>query len=461
MDAVWLILDSLSFSATPFCSDGPDTMPGIERLASDHGVVFTRAYAPGTKSPSSHGSFFTGELPSRTGMHEAYPYFDGELDTVADVIGKSHETTLVTSNSYVLNGLEEPFDSVDDLVGAEYMLFEDATDPRQFANETEIQSPLRRYLAFLCEDSKPLRSLANGLNFKRIRHTRESVLPLRGRYDDHRYQYAQTTGRAIEKAINRGERDTFVVANCMDIHPPLEASDEALELFCSEHSRDDLPIAVNGKDVRRRAEEGDKDVVEAMYDLINAVTWDVDRALTPLVEKLVDDGAFVAITADHGTWFRRGRLDEELMHVPLVLFAPGEQARTVESTVNLMSLPVTTMETTIETDGGFSGVSFFDVTEDQMSVTEYIHSPETNTSPVDPYGNKSDNIVHEVAAVRGATRVDFRDYAYHTVRGDESTAELLREVIGDVRSGPLHSGGDEPIEYDETTKQRLREFGYL
>lgn len=465
MDVVWLILDSLSYSATPFCPDGPDTMPRLTRLADERGVVFSRAYAPGTKSPSSHGSFFTGELPSRTGMHEAYPYFDGQTPTIAGVLGETHETALVTSNSYVLNGLDVDFQTVDDLVGAEYMLFEEATDPRRFANENEFDSRLEKYEAFLREDGRPFRSLANGLNFKRIRYTRDSVLPQKGRYDDARYQYSQTVRRSIEGMRAKSDDDVFVVANCMDIHPPLDATDDALEQFCPGRSREDLPIGINGKEALGLVRNGDagNDLVESMYDLVKAATWDVDRHLGPLVESLVDDGAFVVVTADHGIWFRREhRLDEELIHVPLLLFAPDEPARTVHETVNIRSLPVTTIETIPETVAHeFTGDSLFDVTGDRMSITEYIHSDDADTSPVDAFGSPSGPIVYDVATVRGDTRVDFREGEFHTVRGDGETAAELRELIAELRSREIQTGGDEPIEYDETTEERLRQFGYL
>lgn len=439
-------------------------MPGIERLARENGVIYTCAYSPGTKSPSSHGSFFTGELPSRTGMHEAYPFFDGSIPTIAETMAETHHTHLITSNAYILNGLERGFDAVDDLVGAEYMLFREATDPRRFANETDDEARMRKYIEFLRTDGKPIRSLLNGLNFKRIRYSRDSVLPLRGRHDRTRYQFSRTIRRSIEETL-AGTDDAFIVANSMCIHPPLDASDEALDRFCGDRPREELPIGVNGKEVLKRLRDGGEgdEIGQAMHDLVKAATWDVDRNLAPLVESLVEQGAFVVLTADHGTWFHRShRLDEDLLHVPLVLFAPDEPARTVENTVNLRSLPRTTMSVVHGAEDIFSGQSLLDVNGDRTSITEYIAADNSVNSPVDVYGASTDDSTkHEIAAIKGDTRVDFREGQYTTVRGQESVAAELRDTIADNRRVKVRFGGEEPIQYDETTKQRLREFGYL
>ena len=114
MDAVWLILDSLSFDETPFAADGPKTMPGLADLADERGVVFTSAYAPGPLSPSSHAAMFTGALPSTTGMHEAHPYFDGSCRTIAEALTPTHTSHLISMNMWLSQGLADGFDKYED-----------------------------------------------------------------------------------------------------------------------------------------------------------------------------------------------------------------------------------------------------------------------------------------------------------------------------------------------------------
>lgn len=463
MDVVWLILDSLSFEATPFSPRGPDTMPELKRAADLEGSVFTRAYAPGPSSPSSHASFFTGELPSVAGMHEAVPRFDGRVRTIADALNDTHRTLVVSANPFIFNGLSDSFDFSDDLRSRQYMLFEGGSDPGKELPRIDAGSSLEKYLRFVFQDGKPVRSLLNGVRYKLWWMRHDVAIPRHSPDDERTYQYANTMNERIRSFIDEDSSDAFVVANYMDVHPPLDPSTEALNRFLPDKTRDELPVGVRGQEIHERVKGGDGEIGELMYGVYQASIWDLDRKISPLIEDLLDQDTFVVITADHGHWFKRGReLDEERLHVPLVMFVPGREPETVTKTVNLRSLPRTTMEVVSGSDGGFGGRSLLDVEDHHESVTEFIHDTSPGSSPVSPYGESEEGIQYDLAVVKGDVRVDYVDGEYVYVRGDRGTDGVreLETLIKELKSENIEVDED-GVDYDAETQQRLEDLGYL
>lgn len=458
MDVAWVILDALSFEATPFADDGPETMPNLSRLATEGGVVFERAYAPGTASPSSHASMFTGELPTTAGMHEASPHYDGEFPTIAEALSPSHRSFLVSYNPFVFNGLDRGFDRTNDLRGAQYMVFEDLTDPREFLLQTRDLPRHQRYLQYLREDGAPLQSLINGFSYKWWQRNNDFGRPERIDAEDVRFQYTAQMNEEIRSFLAE-PGDALLVANYMDIHPPLDASDEALDRFASDTPRSELPIGTSSSEILDQVRAGDDDAADRMESLYRAAVWDVDRKVTPLIRELVEDGAFVIVTADHGSRFTTAHpLGDRRTHVPLIAFSPDHEARTVSTTVNLRSLPHTTMRRVAPQRNDFPGYDLLEVTDDQVSITEYIHGSSATGNDVSAFG-EFDAVQLDVAAVRGDSRLTWIDGVYDAAGSD--TDPELRTAIEERRRIGFGDNSGETIEYDEATEQRLEDLGYL
>ena len=234
-----MILDSLSFTATPLAPDGPDTMPRFAEVVKQKGVNFNQAYAPGPFSPSSHASFFTGKLPSKTGMYEAYPKFNGHTQTIADSLSDSHTTHLLTSNHFLFQGLDAGFDNVNDL-GRQYMIFDDAADPKDFSETYNDNSRGQRYLDFIRSEGKPVRSFVNGLSYK-FGPAYSEIKP-KSWGDKENFQYVGTMCDLIRRQLLSTPDDTFTVANFMDLHAPFDVSNEALRRFFPDTPRDAIPL---------------------------------------------------------------------------------------------------------------------------------------------------------------------------------------------------------------------------
>ena len=459
MNVVWLVLDSLSFQATSFAKDGPNTTPNLKSLADSKGVTFTEAYVPGPLSPSSHAAMFTGELPSVTGMYEAHPYFDGSVPTIADTLGRTHETHLLSLNMWLFQGLDSGFNSTKDF-SRQYLLFRDATDPLNYFRKHEPKgSRLGRFLQFALADGKPLRSIANYANYKR---RNGSLVPERWG-DSENYQYAAQINKEIQSIFNTADNDAFVFANYMDIHPPFDASDEALERFAPVMSRDELPIGIPPE---RHITNDEKSYnPDAMDKLYHAVVWDFDRKLESTLRNLIDEETMVIVTSDHGIWNCDTAYSENRLHVPLVIFAPDEQSRTVDHTVNLRSLPRTIMEFVSGESGGFNGQPLLDVTQDEISVTEIIHHPnevyeKTGRIDVTKRIHTDKKIQRDLILIKGDARVNYIDGRWHTVAGSESTLKSLRAHGEKILSQDVKLG-EIDVEYDAVTKERLEDLGYM
>lgn len=434
-------------------------MPGLARYSEQEGIVFTQAYAPGPTSPSSHSSFFTGELPSNTGMYEANPYFTRGLDTIADVL-EDRRRFVISSNPFIFNGLCDGFDVTDDLRSREFMLFKNASDPITDGAQTHSDTKVQKYRDFLLKDGKPIRSLLNGISYKISQKKNDNSFIKDAPLDSQDHQFSKTMVNRIQNFLNNSISDSFIFANFMDVHAPLDASNEALNKFAPEWSRDELPIGISGQKIHTLVKEGDTTIGEKMYDLYKAAIWDLDNTISPFIRERVDAGDLVIVTADHGNWFsRESELDEERIHVPLILFAPEEQSRTIDKTVNLRSLPRTTMEILENTDGEFSGENLTEISDHQLSITELIHDPETPGSPVEPHGDRNQSIQYDIATVRDQSRVDYVDGEYQIIR-DNGNIDELKNRIKNLRSDnidftPVHEN------VNATKEDRLRQLGYL
>jgi arylsulfatase A-like enzyme len=457
MDVVWLILDSVSATATPFCDDGVDTMPRLSSLAADHGTVFTNAYAPGPASPSSHASMFTNRLPSRTGMHEAFPYYDGEHPLLAEVLDDK-QSFLVSANPFVFNGLDAGFDETDDLLSSQYMVFESGADPHTYTQRHNERIAGREWLRFAARSDATLRSLVNGFSYRLVKRRRGSVNPEVGANDEERHQYATTMNDRIRAFRDGSSEGRFVVANYMDAHPPFDASDAALAEYAPDTPREDLPTGVSGHHILRAGAESEAQAADLTRRLYHAVLWDLDRKIAPLIEELIQGRNIVVLTADHGNWIGQPlSLAPKLLHVPLIVFDRDRSGRTVSHTVNTRHLPTTTMDVFDEPDP-FDGESLLGVQDDRLSISESIH-PAGSRIPVAVHGDSDLELQRDIAAIRGDARVDHVDGSITRRRGSDDAQAELAEELTHLKNQAVKSGS-EHLTYDDAVDQRLSHLGY-
>lgn len=450
MDCVWLVFDSLSMAATPFGDDGPDTLERLQNLVSEEGVLFTNAYAPGPFSPSSHASFMTGRLPSQVGMNEASPYFDGNYRTIADVYDTPKQSTLISVNPFLFNGLHRGFGSVDKLMSEEYLIFEGGTNPRTFGARNRTLSRAERYWKFLFQENAPFRSLVNGMAFKLWHRLDKTVVDGKESDSGNDYQQAEHINNRVESAIQQ-TGDSLVLANYMDVHPPFDATEESLERFADDWDREELPIGNSARD----ADTFDQ---RAMYDLYLSAVADLDKRVTPLIRSLVEDDVTVIVTSDHGPWFATEALSEERLNVPLVIFDPEKPARTVDHTVSLRALPQTIERLVHNGDSSFPGYDLLDVTTDRTVITEHVHRDTSGRGPFTADEGTDTEISHDIVVREGTDYVS-RVNGYWESSATEKIAVNLREQAETVLSDGVTSDG--AVTHGSEMKERLEDLGYI
>lgn len=452
MDIIWLVLDSVGMKHTPFIEDGPQTMPKLAALASERGHIFTQAYAPGPASPSSHAAILTGELPSRNGMSEASPFFDGETKTIAETLSNTHTSYMTTVNPFLFNGLDEPFDVSLDLAKQEYLVFESGDDPRQFVKESESNSIIQRTFEFVSQSETPVRSFINGVNYKIWNTLGNDFIPQNVDGGDGSYRYASAINEKVRTFLD-SPGESFVLANYMDAHPPFDVEDETLDALNIEYSRSELPIGIRAGNTGEYKED-------AMYALYHASIRELDNRLYSLVSELIGSETFVIVTADHGPRFgRRNYLTDERLHVPLLIFGPDVDVGVTDKTVSLRSLPRTTA-LAVNGDGhGFSGTDLLSVEEHNVAETEYIHRSDGNVGPVNPHGGKQ-NAQYDLKLYHGDAKLRLEDGTEVAAEGSEDDLSLLRERATELHQESFRVS-TEKIEYEKETEGRLEDLGYL
>lgn len=313
------------------------------RAAADLAVPGCRAASPWTVP--SHGSAFTGRLPSETGV------YDPEVD-FADLEGQTflsaldeHTTIGVSANPWLSStfGFDSLFDRFE---YADYgTLFSEGMDAREFVDRAP-DGGIRRGVRLLGEAAAhdhPAKSLANGVAAKvRSRATRFGVPALT---DDG----AGTIARRLREATDDAGEPFFAYVNLMDGH------DTHRPHVRLDRDRYSVPAEWDSTGVNKWAYNADERRREPTYlrryrELYAANIAYLDRILAGLFEHFASTAreTTVIVTADHGENLgyaadeglieHVGSLTEALLHVPLYVINPPEGLEVDEGYVSQLDL---------------------------------------------------------------------------------------------------------------------------
>jgi hypothetical protein len=143
-------------------------------------------------------------------------------------------------------------------------------------------------------------------------------------------------------------------------------------------------------------------------------------------------------------------------------FAPDEEPRTVDYTVNLRSLPHSTLTALGIDRESFEGSDLLSVSTDQRSVSEHIQREDDIAGPVNVDAEiDGTQIQYDITLVERGAMVRRVAGEWETVRGDDVETSSLRDK-GErlVNDQPLTVSPTD-TEHDEQTLQRLKQLGYL
>jgi arylsulfatase A-like enzyme len=293
------------------------------------GTSFREAYANGPNTPSSFPTILTGTHPT---MYGGYRYLDERRPFVSATLHEAGVTTVgYHSNPHL--GPEKNyhygFDQFNDGVESD----DDAQTIKNFVDErlsadSWLYSVLRRiyHLVTMTTDSSA-------------------------------YDKAPVITRRANEWLDEtwdGEQPFFMWLHYMDVHYPFDPPARFLEELGVDPPSTRRTASLNGT-MQERPEEltdADRQDLLALYDgEIRYTDHHIGRLLSELDRRGIRDETAVIITADHGEAFgehdRYGHhpyLYDELLHVPLVVDAPGFASRDIDELVSLIDLAPTICE---------------------------------------------------------------------------------------------------------------------
>lgn len=452
---VFATLDSVRADHTSLSGYGRDTTPELQRIA-EEGVAFEDCFAHATNTAASVASLMTGVPPSRhqVGMNEAVGTIPDELDTLPTLLGeRGYTTACVTTNPRVsLVGADEAFDEFVEI-------------DRSTLLEPQNAPTTVRYLAnSLSHSAGPVFSLA-------------------------KQSFAFLVNEFATRWLDTAEDPFFLYVHYNEPHTPYVPALSYRDRFVDDVSAStkealDAAVRIHEQSVSFNAgvldvSDEEWEAAEAMYDAQLAYT---DACVGELFDETDSDAVF-AVTADHGELLGEhglfghgvGAVTDEEIHVPLVVTGLSDLPDVDEGFVQHSDL-VTTLLTaagapTEQTEGTDLRESSRSFVVAQDWVGDYSVYEERNPDfelGVRKVGRTDAIRTAEYKLVTAERGEDVSLYRTSNEGDDvaEDRPDVRDRLLADLESWDAAHG--EPVvdtveadDYEEATKRRLADLGYL
>lgn len=446
-----LILDSTRARNIGIHGYHRKTTPFLEQFAAS-ATTYMQARAPAGRSLPSHASIFSGYLPQEHRING----LDSKLIRDASIFGHltddGYETGLFTDNPYLTDlntGLSAGFDTIVN----NRDLFDEGESPSVFVEEKSLNHI--EFISQALRSDAPAKSMLNGLSWMlKWRFPRLSS-------DRAVFSRGFTYANRFEEWRNDIDGPWAACINLMDTHVPFRPDGE-YNLWETSDSKKAYKRA--DMDDVAESEQWKRALLENRYDgTIRQADAVVEQIVTTLdvVGELSD--TYVVVTADHGEGFGEQNpihgapsighgdaVDETLLHVPLIVKAPGQQeGNTVHDPVGLVDTPIA-IEHVVE------GV--VDAPTYVTDRTVFAGGVEDN-APIDVAyeRDKSHGVRKYVQGERGAWSVHLP-----TPRTAYCLREGIPESVEDAIDtlSPASVTQDTDAEVSESVEQQLRVLGY-
>lgn len=341
---ILLVLDAVRADHLSAYGYDNQTTPNIDALA-EESTCYLNAFANSNWTGTSHGTFFTGHLPSDSGVHGPHQNLPSSEPTILEAVQDSgYRTFAMSAGTHVRSGrgYERGADSF---------------------KETYRITPNREFLTRLLTD-RPLR--------------RQSVFSaIKGPDDKSFYKF-----ESLKEWIAGGNEPFFAFINAKTAHHPYNPPRPHKSQFCPNLKRPNLQLTEElfGDDYGERQHlsgsefdrlqrlsyeypvisgdfeptEREWDIVQSWYD--GAIHY-LDSRVGGLVEWLRERGQLeetvLIVTADHGEYFGEHGLEkhyyglyEPVLHIPLIIRTPDGNGDDISSIVSLADLYPTVVELT-------------------------------------------------------------------------------------------------------------------
>lgn len=285
-------------------------------------------------SPASHGSLFTGKLPHKSGVHAHEPSWDG-VRTADTFLSAYDDHTKIGVSSNLFAGRPHGFDRYfDQFVSlSRHSILSGVKEIDAFRADSD-EDGFRLYLEYLRaarREGTLTRSLINGLVFKYHEFADGRPLPRLWDYG------TRTSMRATRNRLAAAQEPAFVFLNLMETHNPFANSiwyrGRGVPLSWSSnqfdtHTYNNLGPEERPPDYARNYRALYEASIRYTSDRITEfVDWcdeNLDRPTTFVITG--DHGEQLGSEADGGLISHVGTLSESLLHVPLVVINPPDEA---------------------------------------------------------------------------------------------------------------------------------------
>jgi arylsulfatase A-like enzyme len=432
-----------------------ETTPNLARFAAN-ATLYEQAYAPAAMTLSSHASLFTGLLPRRHGAHftdddagRLVPLAD-QHETLAELLATDHRTIAVVANTGPLLprlGLDQGFQHYEVRASVDFL----KPGSRHYLSETVARA------------ARPLL-----LRRPSLRHSRADAI----------------TGRALDilDELATTEEPFLLFLNYMDAHrpylppPPYDTRFPGRDPNYQPRHYD--PIKRGVLSLERSVASRVRDHLVSQYD--GGIAF-LDDQLGRVFERLEESGlaeeTLVIVASDHGEAFGERSLMEhgvsvyqDQVHVPLVIRYPGRAPARVATPVSLIDILPTVLDA-----AGYPA-------KDEIDGLSLLAADAGNPRPLlsecypDGYYRRLHTRFHGVARglVWGSLKLvspsqgegEFYDLAEDPREANDLAktrprlaAELSTRLDALIEGTELSDVMAE--ELDESTRERLRELGYL
>jgi arylsulfatase A-like enzyme len=349
---VLVTVDCLRADHVGFMGYQRPTTPFLDSLASES-IVFSSAIVAGAPTYYSFPAILASRYPLALGR-DVLGVAPGETTLASTLKELGYATAAFSAgNPYISPrfGYNQGFDAFRDYLQEELSA---SIETQEEVGQAGWSSQFNRKLQQWRPAMGPLRLVYDELYFRYC----QRVTPVPGTLDElRRFPAAdELVNHASEWLKSIGERPFFLWLHFMDPHSPYYPKPEALALM------NEKPVSPyvaryrnsswNRSDIGASRLTRYRDDIVALYDA--GIRW-VDLQLARLQDNLRTvnrwgDCVF-AVTADHGEEFLDhhgryhppSRLSEELIHVPLLVRAPGNAGR-VDSPFSLVNLAPTLLD---------------------------------------------------------------------------------------------------------------------
>jgi len=307
------------------------TTPNLDKFAKK-GILFTQAIANGSSTPMSFPSTLTSTYPL---MYPDYPKISKFRTTLAEVLTKNgYKTAAFHSNPYLSRyyGYDKGFDVFEDSFEYDLSSKNDGSKIKD-----KIKQKIREIIS---KDNQVYKLAEKTYNF------------LTYLYPDINIPY-ETADAINQKAISWLEKNTsrfFTWLHYMDTHHPFVPPKQFYKSSVYEIKRAEYIICSKNIPIVSHAD------LQNIINLYDGTIMYVDQTLESLFQKLkkldILDNTFIIVTADHGEEFKehgefshKAKLYDELIHVPLILSAPGLPSNIkIDKPVSLLDLAPTILD---------------------------------------------------------------------------------------------------------------------